>query len=184
MRWRGVCLAAISLFLSSCQPPVYDIFAVVRGTDLVFEARGAGMWPFRDDDGVGADRVEVRDRDRIIWAIERDPGHPGCKPNGPTPPFPLVYGRTPACYREKVKAEVPIAGALHRIDGEGARRGSGLFRPGQKVTNVDWSDAEEELRGWRELADPFFPPERGNGRPLPADEVDASGANAATSNVH
>jgi hypothetical protein len=174
MLQRKTSLAAACLLLSSCQPPTYDILAAVRGADLVFDARGSGRWPFRSDDGISAELVQVRDRGRILWAIQRDPDRPDCTPSGATPPFPLVYGRTPACYFELVGPVLPRPGVLHRIDGEGFRSGSGLFRLQGKAINVEWSDVEEEVGRWPALPDPRFPPGPGNGQPyLPSDPESA-----------
>lgn len=173
---------ALCLPLGGCQPPTYDIVAVIRGSDLVFEARGSGSWPFRDDDGISAEWLTVRDRDGIIWAIERDPGRPACKPLGATPPYPLVYGRIPQCYRARISARPPRQGVLHRIDGEGFRDGSGLFRLQDGATNIEWSEVERELRDWPQLADPRFPPGPGNGRPYLDGDDGSAGNDAAPGN--
>lgn len=170
---RTVPLAAICFLLSSCQPPTYDIFAHLRGADLVFEVRGSGSWPFRDEDGISAEWLQVRDRNRLLWAIERDPDRPACKPVGETPPFPLVYGRTSECYVEKVAASPPRDGVLYRIQGEGFRSGQGFFTvtrapgspKGGAVDNPEWDEVAKEVQGWPNLPDPRFPPGPGNGEP-------------------
>jgi hypothetical protein len=162
---RTVSLTAICLVLGGCQPPTYDIIAVVKGSDLVFEARGSGSWPFRDDDGISAEWLQVRDRDTIVWAIELDPERPDCKPAGAMPPFPLVYGRTPGCYRERVTAKPIRDGILYRMDGEGFRSGTGLFRRQGNAANYDWDDVRQEVQSWPPLPDPRFPPGPGNGQP-------------------
>ena len=177
---RTAPLFAICLTLSGCQPPTYDIIANTKGADLVFEARGSGSWPFRDNDGISAEWLQVRDRDRIVWAIERDPDRPDCKPSGAMPPFPLVYGRTPACYRERVAAEPVRDGILHRIDGEGFRSGSGLFRPQGEATNYDWDEVGQEVQGWPPLPDPRFPPGPGNGQPVGEDIANQTATDGAT----
>jgi len=173
---------ALCLLLGGCQPPTYDIFAVNKGADLVFEARGSGSWPFRDDDGISAEWLTFRNRDELIWAIERDPGRPGCKPRGDTPPFPLVYGQVPECYRARIAAKLPRQGALHRVDGEGFRDGSGLFMLQDGATNLEWSEVEQEMRDWPALADPRFPPGPGNGQPVLDDDSESGGNDTAPAN--
>lgn len=163
-------LLPVCLALGGCQPPTYDILAVLKGAQLVFEVRGSGSWPFRDEDGISAEWLQVRDRNEIIWAIELDPDRPDCRADGETPPFPLVFGRTPKCYLEKVPAKRPREGALHRIDGEGFRSGSGFFRLHGGAANLKWTEVEKELRDWPDLTDPRFPPGPGNGPPYEAEE--------------
>jgi hypothetical protein len=178
---RALSLTAVCLMLGSCQPPTYDIIAVGNGSDLVFEARGSGSWPFRDDDGISAEWLQVRNRDEIVWAIQLDPDRPDCKPTGAMPPFPLVYGRTPTCYLDKVAVKPIREGALHQIDGEGFRDGYGLFRLQGQAVNFEWSEVEKELQSWPILADPRFPPGRGNG--LPLDQADPKITDAAAENA-
>lgn len=161
----------LCLALSSCQPPTYDIIAHLRGVDLVFEARGSGSWPFRDDDGISAEWLMVRSRDEFLWAIELDPDLPSCKPAGEMPPFPLVYGRVPPCYREEVAAKPIKRGIMHRIDGEGFRSGNGLFRVEGEAINLDWDDVWQDVQNWPPLPDPRFPPGPGNRQPLRAEEA-------------
>ena len=166
MLLRALSLVALCLLLSSCQPPTYDIIAHIRGSELVFEVRGSGSWPFRDEDGISAEWLQVRDRDRLVWAIQLDPDRPDCKPRGETPPFPLVFGRLPQCYVEKSAAKPPRIGALHRVDGEGFRSGLGFFvvteaaglPNGRTVGNPKWEQVSKEVGRWPILADPRFPP--------------------------
>jgi hypothetical protein len=165
MHRRNVPLLAICLLLGGCQPATYDILAVVKGADLVFVARGSGIWPFRNNDGISAEWLEVRNRDEIVWAIEADRSRPGCKPAGKMPPFPLVYGRTPACYIEKVAARPIRRGIIHRIDGEGDRYGTGLFRVDGEAFNLDLDDLWKEVQNWPSLPDPRFRPGRDNAQP-------------------
>jgi hypothetical protein len=173
MRRRTVSAAAICLILAGCQPPTYDIIAVVKGAELVFEARGSGTWPFRDNDGISAEWLQVRDRDSIVWAIELDPEKPHCKRTGAMPPFPLTYGRTPVCFRERIAAKPIRDGKLYRIDGEGFRGGTGLFRLQGKAANYDSNEIWQEVHTWPPLPDPRFPPGPGNGQPY-SGEIDAN----------
>ena len=154
MLLRTVSLAAIGLLLSSCQPATYDIIAHLRGADLVFEARGSGSWPFRNEDGISAEWIEVRDRDRLVWALQLDPDQPACKPVGKTPPFPLVYGRIPECYIAKLASRPLSNGTLYEIAGEGFRSGQGYFKLSGEAANFEWSEVEREIRSWPVLADP------------------------------
>ncbi len=163
MHRRNVPLLAVCLALGGCQRQTYDILAVMKGPDLVFEARGSGIWPFRNNDRISAQWLEVRNRDEIVWAIEADRSRPGCKPTGKMPPFPLVYGRTPDCFIENVAARPIRRGIVHKIDGEGDRSGNGLFRVEGEALNLDLNDLWKEVQSWPSLRDPRFPADRDNG---------------------
>ena len=145
--------------LSACQPPTYQILAHQQGYRLMFTARGDGVPPFRSDDGIEATRLTVRDRDRYIWAIERDPAQAACRNPGRSPPFPVAYGSSAPCYRTLVEPQPIARDTLYRVEGDGVRRGSGYFRyepfaGGGRATNLDWDDVEAEVRAWGPLPDP------------------------------
>jgi hypothetical protein len=156
MYCRFPATALMCLMLQGCQPPTYDILARIEGADLILEARGSGSWPFRDDDGIEAHWVSVRDSSRLLWAIELDPSRPNCRASGPTPPFPLVYGRVPRCYLERIPAKALREGVLVRVEGEGFRSGTGHFRLTRAVLNVEGGHAWKERESWPELPDPRY----------------------------
>ena len=159
MRGRTLLCLGLIPMLSACHPPTYQILARQEGYRLVFTVQGSGAWPFRDDDGIEATRLTVRDRDRYVWAIERDPAQPGCRVQGRSPPFPVAYGSSVPCYRTLIEPQPIARDTLYRIEGEGFRLGSGYFRyepfaGGGRATNLDWDDVETEVRVWPGLAEP------------------------------
>ena len=157
MHGRFPAIALMCLMLQGCQPPTYDILARIDGADLILEARGSGSWPFRDEDGIEAHWVSVRDGSKLLWAIELDGSRPNCRASGPTPPFPLVYGRVPRCYRERAPARPLREGVLIRVEGEGFRSGTGHFRLTRAVRNVEPDEAWKEREAWPNLPDPRYP---------------------------
>ena len=168
MRARLLVVLGSAILLTSCQPPTYSIIARQQGDQLVFTARGDGSWPFRSDDGIEANQLTVRDGARYVWAIARDRPRSECPGHGETPPFPIVYGDLPECYRVLVEP-VPLAeGILYRVEGDGIRDGHGFFRNSGAPANLEYEDVAAELRAWADL--PY---------PRPVDDQDSSSTAAA-----
>ena len=142
--------------LASCQPPTFDIFAHGTVRHLVFTARGSGIWLLRSDDNIDANEVSLRDRDRIVWKIERN-GDESCKPEGISYPFPLTYGRLPKCFRQVVAPAALSTGRLYRVDSDGFRSGMGLFRVVEQPQSLEWDDVAAEINGWPALEAPVLP---------------------------
>ena len=159
MRLRNLLALGLCLAATACQPPTYRILAHQERYRLIFSARGSGAWPFRTDEGIAATRLTVRNRDRYVWAIERDHEQAGCDGPAATPPFPVAYGSLVPCYRTLIAPQPIGRDTLYRVQGEGNRLGSGFFRyepfmGGGRATNLEWEEAEAQVRRWPSLPDP------------------------------
>ena len=160
MRPRNLLALSMCLAATACQPPTYRILAHQDRYQLIFTAQGSGAWPFHSNEGIEASALTVRDRTSYVWAVELDPDQAGCRNPSGTPPFPVAYGSSVACFRTLVAPQSIRRDTVYRVEGLGIRQGSGFFRyepfaGGGRATNLDWDEVEAEVRGWPPLPNPI-----------------------------
>lgn len=156
-RFLSACVALLTL--SSCQPPTFEIIANGTTRQMIFTARGSGIWPFRNEENLDSAEITVRDRDRITWAIRRIDRTVCNWRETSTPPFPLTYGKLPRCFEQVVEPLPLRAGPLYRIESQGFRRGTGLFRILEVTKTLEWDEVSAELLAWPDRSIPPPPAE-------------------------
>jgi len=161
-------LLGLILALDGCSPPRAAIRAKSQGSDLVFTATVPSPLPFmRRTVSLQPDLVRVDQRGQVVWRIERrrDRLCRNYDAGGPSPVFPLTYGKVPACFTEIVRPRPLATGMLYRVAAVGGSRddnGLGYFRKGATVENVatepgasaGWSEIEPTYNVAAEPADP------------------------------
>ena len=161
MRPRLLVTILAGAMLPGCQPPTYEILAVAQaGVVILVGVDTRSSW---GNDGINADSIEVRDRDRILWSIHHDFEDPACVNRAAPPmyPYPLVYGRVPRCFVARIAAQPLRDEILYRVTATGVRDADSYFRLGRTARNYSWDDPEADTRGWREISDARFAPAEG-----------------------
>ena len=100
------------------------------------------------------DLVRVDHAGRLAWRIERkrDPRCLNYGSGGPSPVFPLTYGKVPPCFTEVVRAQPLTPGMVYRIAAIGIspRDGAeGYFKTRTTVESL--SDRKGRPAGWSSL---------------------------------
>lgn len=88
---------------------------------------------------------------KVAWRIERkrDQRCLNYGGGGPSPVFPLTYGKVPPCFIESVRPQPLTAGTAYRIAAVGGHpddNGLGYFRTGVTANNLD--DEPTGLASW------------------------------------
>lgn len=105
-RWIAVGSLLVTLMLTACSAPRYEITASFIGGQIFLDAHFRGFWPFKwSAEQVEANYLEVVSSTQILWAIQASENHECTTPTenssykAPTYiRFPLAFGVTPHCY--------------------------------------------------------------------------------------
>jgi hypothetical protein len=134
-------ISAAVLLVGSCSPPTYTILARMDGSNILLEAKDRSNWFTAPTD---ARSLVVTDREGSGWSIHLADG---CA--APKSPFPITYGKLPACFIENAPPAPLKRGPLYHVHGIGQKQGDGYFRlTAGSVTNYGWGQVRGELASW------------------------------------
>lgn len=143
-------LATVTLLLSSCQPPSFDLVPALVGGRLVLRPVDPTHWPGAwNMKGVDATEVTLSTRKETLWMTRLHDIEGACERLPELAPFPLTYGQTPACFRDKVAAKPLPQGEWIRVSSWGSRSSDGFIRiTGDMVERREWRDEYAPNESW------------------------------------
>lgn len=144
-------MALGSALLAGCQPPGFSLVAELADGGVVFRPVERIIWPFGWGlDGVGASQVVIATRERTLWMTMSEDDSPECGKLPELHPFPLRYGQTPTCFRDKVPAKVLPQDVWIRVQTYGFRWSTSFIKiHAGKIESREWREEDAPNEDWQ-----------------------------------
>ena len=151
MRRRVILALALATLATACQLPDFEIHLFWRGKNLLVvpTLQKASIFGIEtDDENISADEVLFTTRAQTLWSTYQYVGSPNCAQPA-RHPFPIVYGETPKCFRDRVPAKPLPQNVWIRVETHGFRSSCIFIRlEGVKIEAREWREDDAPNDRW------------------------------------